>query len=220
VRYRPDLPYLAAPDTLDVCVYGYAASREVRLEVSDPSGNLVESQRLTPDDLVQHNAFTFRRLHSDPMGLYTATVTQGDMTASVIIDVRPAPGPQFIGIFDHPRGLPLDGGGTIAKPGAKIQVALGGYQPNATVLLHIYNNPHAEENENSAVIDYLTSYPVTVDSAGGGIWELQTASTDPEDIYVLHSELVTRRMYPAPDAPEAPSIRWEVYFLLSSFILE
>ena len=35
-----------------------------------------------------------------------------------------------------------------------------------------------------------------------------------DQCYMLHNELVTRRMYPAPDAPEAPSIRWNVTFFL------
>jgi hypothetical protein len=220
VRYRPDLPYMAAPDTVDVCIYGYASTGDVRFEVRDPSGNLVETYHLSPQDLDQSEVLTFRRLHSDPMGIYELKVVQGDRTTSTTIDVRPAPSPQFIGIFDHPTGVPLDGMGTAVVAGDKVRVAVGGFQPNTTVLLHIYSNPDWNDDYTDVVVDYLTSVPVTVDSKGGGVWELQTAATDDRDVYVLHSELVTRRMFPAPDSPEAPSARWEVRLLVVDEIVD
>jgi hypothetical protein len=215
VKRRPDQDFMSAPDVLDVCIYGYASDGDVVVEIHDPSGNLVESRTLHPRDLDLFNAFPFRRIHSDPMGVYTITATQNGMMASTTIEVRRAPSPQFMGYVNDPQGLPDYGAGIIVKPGGTIQVAVGGYAPNSTIQMRIYHNPHTRESDGETVMDYLTSHPVTVDSDGGGMWVLKTEPSDPSNqCYMLHNELVTRRMYPAPDAPEAPSIRWNVTFCL------
>lgn len=206
---------MAAPDVLEVCIYGYAPEGDVVIEIRDPSGSLAEARSLDPRDLDLFNDFPFRRIHSDPMGVYTIAATQNGITVSTTIEVRPAPSPQFMGYVNDSQGRPDYGGGIIVKPGDTVRLAVGSYAPNSTVQMRIYHNPHLRESDGKTVMDYLTSHPVTVDSAGGGIWTLKTEQSDPsEQCYMLHNELVTRRMYPAPDAPEAPSIRWNVTFCL------
>ena len=215
IRNRPDRDFMSAPDVLDVCIYGYSSEGDVVVEVRDPSGHLVESRTLRPSDLDMFNAFPFRRIHSDPMGVYVITVTQNGLTESTRIEVRPASGPQFMGYVNDLDGLPDYGQVITAKPGDTIRVAMGGYAPNSTVQGRIYHNAHTRMSDGQAVMEYLTSHPVTVNSVGGGIWTLKTDPTDPSNqCYMFHNELVTRRMYPAPDAPEAPSVRWHVTFCL------
>ncbi|MFC7278458.1 hypothetical protein ACFQS1_31135 [Paractinoplanes rhizophilus] len=214
VRNRPDLDFMAAPDVLDVCIYGYAPDGDVVVNIFDPSGKHTESRTFSPATLDSLNAFPFRRIHSDPSGRYLIEATQNGLTVSTVIEVRPAPTPQFIGYVNDHQGLADEGGFIWMKPGGTVRLAVGGYKPNSTVQIRIYHNPHTRESDGVTVMDYLTSHPVTVDSRGGGIWALKTEPSDPGECYMLDSELVTRRMYPAPDAPEAPSIRWQLTLCL------
>ncbi|MFD6691993.1 hypothetical protein [Micromonospora aurantiaca (nom. illeg.)] len=215
VKNRPDLDFMAAPDVLDVCVYGYAPEGEVTLEMRDPAGRIFESRQMNPGDLDAFNAVPFRRVRSDPMGLYTVAAIQNGITVSTAIEVRAASSPQFMGYVNDAYGLPDYGAFIVAKPGDTIRLAVGGYAPGSTVDMRIYHNPHQRQRDGKTVMDYLTSHPVTVDSNGAGMWVLQTERSGPsEQCFMFYSELVARRMYPAPDSPEAPSIIWNVQLCL------
>jgi hypothetical protein len=211
---RPDLNYMAAPDVLEMCIFAYQSTGVITIEVHDPAGCLAERWTVDPQELISlGDSVAFRRINSDPEGMYSITATQGDLVASTTIDVRRARTPQFVGYVNEANGAPGFGFGQMIRPGETVRVAVGGFPPNTVVPLRIYGNPHVRESDMNAVIDYITSGLVTTDSLGGGIWEFKTKSTDPlNDCYRIFSEQVTRLMYPAPNSPEAPAIQWHVEF--------
>lgn len=215
---RPDLSYVATPDVLEMCVFAYRPTGIITFEVHDPSGRLAERWTVDPQDIAFFDGMVpFRRINSDPEGMYSISATQGDLIASTAVDVRRARTPQFVGYVNEANGAPGFGYAQLIHPGETVRVAVGGFPPNTVVPLRIYGNPHVDESEMNVVVDYITSGLVTTDSLGGGIWEFKTKSTDPlGECYRIFSEQVTRRLFPAPNSPEAPSIKWHVEFCMFS----
>ena len=210
VLRRLDQSFMSTPDVYAVCIYGFNSVGTVSVTIRGPSGKVVESRTLNPSDLVIFNAFFFRRLGSDASGTYTFTAIQGDMRASTTLQVRHAQTPQYVGYANDQNGFPDPGFAMIMRPGATVRLALGGFKPNSTVQMRIYNNLHTTA-QGVAVMDYLTSHSTKVDAGGNGILSLKTVSSDPEGCYQFFNEKVTRLMYLAPGAPP---IRWTVSFCL------
>jgi hypothetical protein len=217
--HSPDQRYMTAPDVYAICIEGYDADKDISVVVRGPSGTVVETRVITAADLIESNSFPFRRLHTDPLGTYTFTATQGSAVATTALELRAASSPQFMGYNDDAQGRPDFGLGLVGQPGDEFRIALGGYSPNSTVHMRIYGNPHGD-GQGPTVVDYLTSVPFVVDSRGGGILTIRSAPSDAEGCYVLHNELVTRLMYPAPEAPEAPAILWNVSICIFHNIID
>jgi len=192
--HRTDQDFMSTPDIYAICVYEFDHENPVLVVVRDPSGTVVETRTLLPEDLLFLNAFPFRRLAHDPTGVYTFTATQDGKQSMASLEVRAASSPQYIPLSDDAQGLP-DWTFPIARPGITFRMAVGGFPPNSIVQIRIYGNPHTAPNGES-VVDYLTSHPVRVDSIGSGIWELPTTAADPQGCYQLFNELVTREMLP------------------------
>jgi hypothetical protein len=78
----------------------------------------------------------------------------------------------------------------VGRPGSIFRVALAGFQPHQTVVLHLYRHLSAGSFVYATLLDQ-----VTLNEQGEAIYELRTAADDPESRYAVETEPPSGRVF-------------------------
>jgi hypothetical protein len=178
------------PDSAMICFYGLSTDTPLNVELRYPSGVV---DRFPLDGLAGPDGygFPFVRLPGDPLGRHTVVGRQGRERVTLNFEVAPADQRQIELLS------PID-----LYPGGYVRVAIGGFEPERPVRLHLYRR---EETAPEGPFRYQTSLTVPTDANGAALQILPTTPDDPPGCYGIqvNTQLSTangfclRRLQPA-----------------------
>jgi hypothetical protein len=161
-------PLVELPSVAMICFYNFSIDAPLDTELRYPDGS-VERQRLDGLAGPDGQGFPLVRLPGDPLGRHTVLGRQGGDQAVLDFEVVRAQRPKL-------RLLsPMD-----LQPGAYIRVAVGGFEPDQPVQLHLYRR---DEDAGQGPFRYQTAITVQTDATGAAVRLLPTALDDPPGCY-------------------------------------
>ena len=159
-----------------LCVMGFAADVTIDVTLTLPDGTV--RTRAIPEPSPGSAVLVLELLPGEPIGIYSATATQGDLHATGSYEVFRAAFPRVY------AAQPVSG-----RAGSLFSFALAGFTPGSQVGFDLYQNVDA------GIYVYLTTLPPAItDAVGEATYALPTTPGDPQGLYCL----VYRRASPPP----------------------
>jgi hypothetical protein len=159
-----------------LCVMGFAADVTIDVTLTLPDGTV--RAFAIPEPSRGSAVLVLELLPGEPIGIYTATATQGDLQATGSYEVFRAAFPRV-----H-AAQPVSG-----PAGSLFSFALAGFTPGSQVGFDLY------QNVDGGNYVYLTTLPPAItDAVGEAIYTLPTTPGDPQGLYCV----VYRRASPPP----------------------
>jgi hypothetical protein len=161
-------PRVEIPSVAMICFYNFSLDAPLGTELRYPDGT-VERRRLDGVAGPDGQGFPLVRLPGDPLGRHTVLGRQGSDQAILDFQVARAEQPKLVLLN------PID-----LQAGAYIRVAVGGFEPQRPVRIHLYQR---DEDAAEDPFRYQTAFMVQTDATGGAVQLLPTALDDPPGCY-------------------------------------
>jgi hypothetical protein len=175
--YVPGKPEIATE--FYICVQGFAANREIQIQVKYPDGRVKRDRISVPGYPTPTRSTLWTSLPGDPLGEYAVIATQGEGQAQ-----HQAMTSFMMSAASKPHIMVLP---NMGPPGTTFRFALAGFAPDKMVPLHLYRQDTSCTD--AIAYCYVTSLPpANMDSRGEAIYMLRTQPDDPQGSYRVITE--------------------------------
>lgn len=200
---QPEPAIIVDPATTEIglfsnlCFTGFNPELPITVEVQASDG-IVQTRQFTASYSYQREARVFFWLWPARPGMaagrYQIKATQGNREATAALKVRPASTPRLrIVPFDPHDIMAGDFPPMAPQPGARFEILLAGFPPNASIALHIYGA------RDRGAVTYLTTVQITTDREGQTIYHLAAPPEGGDGVYCLGIDPeYTSRYYVTP----------------------